>query len=89
MLNHPIKHFDVNGRPIFQGANEFSVFVEKQAAENRATTLEAMIEFINEYDIEPEQLKPLISQSLRDKLEQDFIDAGLLRAKPTLEDLFV
>ena len=88
MKNHPIKHYNANGKPIFQGANEFSIFIEKQAVENRVTTLEAMVEFIGEYDIEPEQLKPLISQSLRDKLEQDFIDAGLLRQKPTLENLF-
>ena len=87
-MNHPIKHFDASGRPIFQGANEFSIFIEKRAAENRASVLETMIEFFDEFDIEPEQLKPLISQSLRDKLEQDFIDAGMLRAKPTLENLF-
>lgn len=90
MIDHSvIKHYDSNGRPIFQTANEFSLYIEKRAAENKSTVLETMIQFIDDYDVEPDLLKNLISQSLRDKLEQDFIDIGLMRSKPTLKDFFV
>lgn len=89
MIDHSvIKHYDATGRPIFQSANEFSIYIEKKANESRSTVLETMIQFINDYDVEPDLLKPLISQSLKDKLEQDFIDIGLIRAKPTLLDFF-
>ena len=86
MIENVIKHYDTNGRPIFQSANEFSMYIEKKASEDRLTVLETMVQFIDDYDVEAEQLKQLISQSLRNKLEKDFIDAGLMRQKPSLKD---
>lgn len=87
MIDHSvIKHYDANGRPIFQSANEFSIYIEKKASDDKLTVLETMVQFIDDYDVEAEQLKNLISQSLRNKLEKDFIDAGLLRQKPSLKD---
>lgn len=88
--SNPQDRFDVTGESqnIFKEANEFSQFIEQKAFVDNTTVLEVLLEFIDNNDVEPEQLKPFISQSLKNKLEQNFIDRGLIRAPETLQNFF-
>ena len=76
------------GKPFFNTAVEFSQYNETRAKADRATVLETLVTFIEEYEIEPEKVKNLISDSLRNKLRMDYIDLGMLRREKTLSDLF-
>ena len=76
------------GKPFFNMAVEFSQYIETRAKADRATVLETLVTFIEEYEIEPEKVKNLISDSLRNKLRMDYIDLGMLRREKTLSDLF-
>ena len=76
------------GKPFFNTAVEFSQYIETRAKADRATVLETLVTFIEEYEIEPEKVKNLISDSLRNKLRMDYIDLGMLRREKTLSDLF-
>lgn len=76
------------GKPFFNTAVEFSQYIETRAKADRATVLETLVTFIEEYEIEPEKVKNLISDSLRNKLRMDYIDLGMLRRERTLSDLF-
>ena len=76
------------GKPFFNTEVEFSQYIETRAKADRATVLETLVTFIEEYEIEPEKVKNLISDSLRNKLRMDYIDLGMLRREKTLSDLF-
>ena len=76
------------GKPVFSTAVEFSQYIETRAKADRATVLETLVTFIEEYEIEPAKVKNLISDSLRNKLRMDYIDLGMLRREKTLSDLF-
>ncbi len=58
--------------------------IERIVKEKRLTYLEAMIYFLEENDMEPEQVKKLISSNLRDKIRLAAVDDGLLKAGATL-----
>ena len=69
-------------------ASEFSQFIETKAYKDNVTCLEALVEFIEDKEVDIEKIKNLISPSLRDKLRENFIDRGMLRPEQTLNDFF-
>lgn len=78
----------VDEQQIFQDPNEFSIYIETKAVENHQTCLEALVDFIESKDIEIDTIVDIISPSLRDKLKENFIEAGLMKAQNTLTDFF-
>jgi hypothetical protein len=73
---------------MFDSAVDFSQYVENQAYKNHSTILETLIKIIEECDINIEKIKPMLSDSLRDKLRKDFVDCGMLKRGNDLSDLF-
>ena len=73
---------------IFKEASEFSQYIELKAYKDDVTCLDALVEFINDRDIDVEKIKNLVSPSLRDKLRENFIERGMLRPEQTLNDFF-
>lgn len=81
MSQHPIQQ-------IFKDPIEFSMYIEEKAKESDQTCLETLIEFLEDKDIEIEKIKNHLSQSLQDKLRQDFVDLGMIRPHNTLTEFF-
>lgn len=73
---------------VFKDPIEFSMFIEEKAKENDQTCLETLIEFLEDKEIEIEKIKNHLSQSLQDKIRQDFVDLGMIRANTTLNEFF-
>lgn len=74
--------------PFFANATEFSQYIESRSKDENLTVLETLVSFIEDYEIEPEKIKNLISESLKNKLQVEFIDLGMLRREKTLSDFF-
>ena len=53
----------------FESPNKFSQHIEKKAQEKKQTLFETLLEFCTLNHIEPEDIKGMISKSLRDKIE--------------------
>lgn len=87
-MNTELDNKLVQEQIIFQDPNEFSVFIESTAAKKHQTCLEVLVDYVEERDIEVESIANLISPSLRAKLEQNFVESGLMRSTPTLTDFF-
>lgn len=78
---NPIQH-------VFKDPIDFSMYIEEKAKENGQTCLETLIEFLEDKEIEIEKIKNHLSQSLQDKIRQDFVDLGMIRANTTLNEFF-
>lgn len=69
----------------FRDANEFSLYIEEQAKENKMTHMEAVVHYCTENSVEPESIKKLINAQLKDRIRQDAEDAMLMRKTSQLE----
>ena len=63
---------------MFKTVNEFSIYIEQRARENRMSHLDAVLEYCKENYLEPDDITSMISKSLKDKLEVDFREANML-----------
>ena len=71
--------------PAFKTANEFSLHIEKQAAQSRMSHLDAVLEFCKKHFVEPDEIASKINKSLREKLERDFQDLNYLPKKAEID----
>lgn len=62
----------------FRDSNEFSLFIEEQTRLHKISYMEAVISYCDENDIEPESIKKLINQQLRDRIRHDAEEEGLM-----------
>jgi hypothetical protein len=62
----------------------FQQRIEEIVESTGATHMEAVIEFCNENDIEPEEIAKLVSPSLMSMIESNAQDAGLMKRKAKL-----
>lgn len=69
----------------FRDANEFSLYIEEQAKENKMTHMEAVVHYCTENSVDPESIKKLINAQLKDRIRQDAEDAMLMRKTSQLE----
>lgn len=58
--------------PVFSNANEFSMYIEKFAVENKISHLDAILKYCSDHLIEPEEIVSKINKSLKEKVENDF-----------------
>lgn len=71
--------------PTFKSANEFSLHIEKLAAEKRITHMEAVLDFCEQYMLEPSDISSKINKSLKEKIGQDFRDLNYLPKQAQLD----
>ena len=69
----------------FRDSNEFSLYIEEQVKLNKTSYMEAVINYCDENDIEPEAIKKLINQQLRDRIRCDAEEEGLMVKSTQLE----
>lgn len=70
---------------MFKTANEFSLHIEKQAAETNTPCMDVILKFCEDNYMEPEDICKLISQSLKDKIEMEFRELNYLPKEATLD----
>lgn len=70
---------------MFKGASSFSLHIEKFAKERRLSYMDAVLKYCEENYLEPDDVKHLINKTLKDKIEQDMMDANMLPKKASLD----
>ena len=63
---------------------KFSIAIEKTVRQSGISYMDALVDYCNKNQIEPEQIKPLITKSLKEKVE---VDARNLNFLPKLATL--
>lgn len=70
---------------MFKGTSSFSLHIEKLAKERRLSYMDAVLKYCEENFLEPDDVKHLINKTLKDKIEQDMMDANMLPKKASLD----
>lgn len=70
---------------MFDDSNSFSLYIEKVVKEKKCSHLEAILKYCEENYIDPRDIKSLISKSLKQKVETNFIDMNFLPKKAKLD----
>ena len=63
---------------------KFSMGIEKLANDSESTYLDALLDYCEKNSVEPEQVKPLITKSLKEKLEVNARELNFLPKVATL-----
>ena len=63
---------------LFKTANEFSMHIERIVVDTGCTYMDAVLDYCSKNFLEPADITPLISKSLKDKIEMDFQDLNYL-----------
>ena len=51
---------------------KFSIAIEKAVSEGGGTYMDALLDYCEKYQLEPEMIKPLITKSLKEKVRIPF-----------------
>lgn len=68
----------------FRNANDFSLFIEEKARGSKLNYLDIVLDYCKENDIDPESLKSLINQQLKDKIRIDAEESNLMKRRGKL-----
>jgi hypothetical protein len=71
-------------QPRFLDATTFQLGVEALTREKRIDHLDAVIMFCKENDLEPDEIKKLLTSNLKDKIKMAAIDGGYMKREATL-----
>ena len=63
---------------------KFSIRIEKLAKDSDTSYLDALLDYCEKNSVEPEQIKPLITKSLKEKLEVNARELNFLPKVATL-----
>jgi hypothetical protein len=73
-------------KQLFKSANEFSQHIQNLALDEGITCMQALLQYCDENDLEPDEIAKSVSRNLKDQLEVEFAEMGLLSISPTLYD---
>lgn len=68
---------------LFRTATEFSMFITTEARKTGKTLTQTILGYMDEKDIEPDDIKKLISRPLRELIAVEMQGTGLLRVDST------
>jgi hypothetical protein len=63
---------------MFEDSGSFSLYIEQIVKEKKCSHLDAVLKYCQENFIDPEDMKPLISKALKQKIEANFIEMNYL-----------
>ena len=63
---------------------QFALQIEKRASKKKITHMEAVLDYCNEKEIEPDQITHLINRNLKDKIKMNAQDLNFLPKTATL-----
>jgi hypothetical protein len=70
---------------MFNTINEFSIFIESKAKVMKISIIDTLLEYCEEHLLEITDIVPMLNRSIKDKIEQEYIDSGMLPRKTTIE----
>jgi hypothetical protein len=70
---------------MFKTANEFSLYIEQMARDNKMSYMDAVLEYCKENYLEPEDVSKLINKGLKDKIEMNFRELNYLPKQAQLD----
>jgi hypothetical protein len=70
---------------MFKTPVEFSLHIEESVISNSISHMEAVLKFCEDNFIDPAEIKNLISKSLKDKIEVNMQDVGMLPKSASLD----
>lgn len=73
-------------KQLFQNATEFSQTIEEMAVNENISYVDCLLKFCDENDLEPDEIASSVGKSLRDKLEVEFAEMGMLQKLSSLYD---
>lgn len=83
--NNVENFIDVKDKMLFSDANTFSQYIELRSVTEKKTCTDILLQLCAEKDLEPDEIKELLSTSLRGKLINELADAGLCKKSATLD----
>lgn len=70
---------------MFKTPVQYSLYIENVVGKTNLTHLEAVLEFCEDNSIDPSDIKPLISQTLKDRIRIDMQNLGMIPQNAVLE----
>lgn len=70
---------------MFENANDFSLYIETTALGKSITVLDAILMYCEDNVLDPYDIRNLVNESLKSKLELCFIDMNYLPKQSLLE----
>ncbi len=80
-----VSKIDTSKKLLFKSASDFSQYIETVASQNGETVTQALINYCDDRDIDFEQIAPLLTQTMKEKLIYEMAEAGLVRKHSQLE----
>lgn len=68
----------------FTNSTQFSQHIEKLSMQNKQPLIDTLLEYCDDNDIGAQSLKTLVNQQLKDKIQNEAIERGLMRSIPEL-----
>lgn len=65
-------------------SDQFSLNIEAEALQSNQSIIDTLLKFCDEHRMEPVDIIPHINRSLKEKLENEFIEARMLPRKSQL-----
>ncbi len=63
---------------------QFALLIEKRASQKKITHMDAILDYCQEKEIEPDQVKHLINRNLKEKIKANAQDLNFLPKEATL-----
>ena len=63
---------------------QFALLIEKRASQKKISHMDAVLDYCNEKEIEPDQITHLINRALKDKIKMNAQDLNFLPKTATL-----
>lgn len=73
-------------RKLWASATEFSYHIESLAVASKNSYVQTIINYCDEHDVDVAAVSNLITKSLKDKLEVEYADMGMLKKQPSIFD---
>lgn len=70
---------------MFKNSTAFSMHIEEIANSKKISHMDAVLDYCAQNFVEPDEIKGLINKTLKDKIENDMIEANMLPKRATLE----
>lgn len=72
----------------FTDKNEFSVYIELYAIKNGVGLITSILQYCEDADVDIEKVKKLVSESLKEKLEEEAVSENYMLRKSPKNSLF-
>ena len=74
-------------KTLYKNANEFSQYIEQTAVDEGSTCVQSLIDYCEENELEFDEIAKIVSKPLKEKLQLEFAEMGMLRASPSLYEV--